>query len=110
MVADLDDLEPPIRAMLDATNRGDDRAFLDAFADDAVLVDWGREFRGHEQIAGWNRNENIGVQSRIEPTSVERSGEVVKVGVDVRGNGYNGGGAFTFRLTGDRIARMEISG
>jgi ketosteroid isomerase-like protein len=110
MVADLDDLEPPIRAMLDATNRGDSDAFLAAFADDAVLVDWGREFRGREQIAGWDRNENIGVQSRIEPTSVERSGDAVKVGVDVRGNGYNGGGAFTFRLAGDRIARMEISG
>src|SRR5215217_3895220 len=106
----LPDLEPPIRAMLDATNRGDSDAFLAAFADDAVLVDWGREFRGREQIAGWDRNENIGVQSRIEPTSVERSGDAVKVGVDVRGNGYNGGGAFTFRLAGDRIVRMEISG
>jgi hypothetical protein len=104
------DLEPPIRAMLDATNRGDSDAFLAAFADDAVLDDWGRTFTGHEEIAGWNARENIGVNSHIEVTGVERSGDSIRVGVAVSGDGYNGGGAFTFVLAGDRIARMVITG
>jgi hypothetical protein len=105
-----DDLEPPIRQMLDATNRGDNEAFLAAFAGDAVLDDWGRTFTGHEEIAGWNARENIGVNSRIEVTGVERSGDEIRVGVSVSGDGYNGGGAFTFVLAGDRIARMVITG
>jgi hypothetical protein len=105
-----DDLDPPISRMLEATNHGDSDAFLAAFADDAVLDDWGRTFTGHEEIAGWNARENIGVNSHIEVTGVERSGDSIRVGVAVSGDGYNGGGAFTFVLAGDRIARMIITG
>jgi hypothetical protein len=106
----MSELESPIRQMIDATNSGDSVAFLGAFADDAVLDDWGRTFTGHEEIAGWNERENIGVNSHIEVTGVERSGDSVRVGVAVSGDGYNGGGAFTFELAGDRIARMVITG
>jgi hypothetical protein len=105
-----DDLDPPIRAMFDATNAGDSDAFLAAFADDAVLVDWGRTFTGREQIASWNANENIGVQSHIDVTGVERDGDRVITGVQVTGNGYNGGGSFAFETAGGRITRMEIRG
>jgi hypothetical protein len=104
------DLDPAIRRMLDATNRGDGEAFLDAFADDATIDDWGRTFTGREAIAGWNERENIGVHSHIEVTGVERVGDAVRVGVAVTGDGYNGGGAFTFTLAGDRIATMVITG
>jgi ketosteroid isomerase-like protein len=105
-----DDLEPAIRRLFDATNRGDSEAFLDAFADDATLEDWGRTFTGREAIAGWNARENIGVKAHIETTGVEREGDTVRVGVQVSGDGYNGGGAFTFTLAGDRIATMVITG
>jgi len=104
------ELEPAIRRMIDATNRGDDDAFLDAFAQDATIDDWGRTFTGPDEIAGWNARENIGVHSHIEATSVERRAEEIVVGVQVTGEGYNGGGAFTFTLAGDRIARMVITG
>jgi SnoaL-like domain len=104
------DLEPAIRQLIDATNAADDEAFLDAFADDATIDDWGRTFTGRVEIAGWNDRENIGVHSHIEATSVERRGDEIVVGVEVSGDGYNGGGAFTFTLAGDRIGRMVISG
>jgi hypothetical protein len=104
------EVEPPIRAMLDATNRGDVEGFLDAFADDAVLDDWGRTFTGRDEIAGWNARENIGVNSHIEATGVTRDGYRIRVGVAVTGDGYNGGGAMTFQLDGDKIARMVITG
>jgi ketosteroid isomerase-like protein len=103
-------LDPPIRAMFDATNAEDSTAFVESFAEDAVLVDWGRTFTGHEEIATWNANENIGVHSRIGVTSVERDGDRTTVGVSVSGEGYNGGGAFVFETAGGRITRMEISG
>jgi ketosteroid isomerase-like protein len=104
------ELDAPIRALFDATNAGDSAAFLDAFADDAVLIDWGRTFRGREEIAGWNANENIGVQAHIDVTGVERTGDSVLVGVRVSGNGYNGGGSFEFQTDGGRITRMQIRG
>jgi len=104
------DLEPAIRHMIDATNTGDVASFLDAFADDAVLDDWGRTFTGRAEIGGWNERENIGVDSHIEVTGVGRDGDGVRVGVAVSGDGYNGGSAMTFVLAGDRIARMVITG
>ena len=107
----MSELDAPIRRMFDATNRGDNDAFLDAFADGATLDDWGRTFTGHEQIAGWNERENIGVHSHIEPGEVPREGDAITVGVTVSGDGYNGGGAFTFTLAPDgKVARMVISG
>jgi ketosteroid isomerase-like protein len=105
-----DSLDAPIAAMVDATNRGDSDAFLAAFADDAVLVDWGRTFTGRAQIATWDRNENIGVRSRIEVTGVERDGPRTVIGVRVTGDGYNGGGSFAFETADGRITRMEIRG
>jgi hypothetical protein len=105
-----DELEPAIRQFFDATNRGDSEAFLDAFADGAVLDDWGRTFTGREEIAGWNARENIGVHSHFETTGVTRTGDEVRVGIEVTGDGYNGGGAMTFTLAGGRIARMVITG
>jgi ketosteroid isomerase-like protein len=105
-----EDLDPPIRAMLDATNAGDSDAFLRAFADDATIDDWGRTFTGRDEIARWNDNENIGVQSRIEVTGVERSGTTVTLGVSVSSNRYNGGGSFVVDVDGGRIVRLVIRG
>ena len=97
--------------MFDATNAGDSAAFVAAFADDAVLIDWGREFHGPTEIARWNDNENIGVQSQIAVTGFEHSasGSIV-VGVQVSGNGYNGGGSFEFDVAGGKITHMQIRG
>jgi hypothetical protein len=104
------ELEPAISQMIEATNNGDNEAFLDAFSEDGVIDDWGRTFTGRAEIAGWNDRENIGVHSHIEATNVERRGDEIVVGVRVTGEGYNGGGAMTFTLAGDRIARMVITG
>jgi len=104
------ELEPAIRAMIDATNRGDAEAFLDAFSDGATVDDWGRTFTGRAEIAGWDARENTGVHSHIDVTRVERDGDAVRVGVSVSGGGYTGGGAMTFVLDGARIARVVITG
>src|SRR4051794_4915519 len=103
-------LDAPIRRMFDATNRGDSDGFLDAFVDGATLDDWGRTFTRRDAIAGWDARENIGVNSHLEATSVERDGAEIRVGVAVTGGGYNGGGSMTFTLDGDRIATMVIRG
>jgi hypothetical protein len=109
----IDALEPAIRAFFDATNAEDDQKFIEAFAPDAVVNDWGREFRGHEKIAEWNANENIGVHSRITvlgsaPATDGRGG--LEVTIQVRGGGYNGGGSFVFTTADGLISRMVIRG
>lgn len=104
------DLDTPIQAMIDATNREDTAAFLDAFADNAVIIDWGREFVGKAEIARWNSNENIGTNNRIQVTDVKRSGDQTTIGVQVSGNGYNGGGSFAVQTREGLIHSMVITG
>jgi len=101
-------LPAPVQAVFDATNAGDTDAFLDAFAADGVVDDWGREFHGHEAIKRWSDGENIGVQARLTPTAVTtHDGEYV-VTATVAGGGFNGPSHFTFRVASDRVARMTI--
>ena len=101
--------EPAINAMIDATNEGDSDALLAAFAEDAVLIDFGRTFAGKAQIARWNREENIGTQNRIRVTDVKRRGALISVEIVVSGNGYNGTGTLAFELRNDLIHRLEIA-
>jgi hypothetical protein len=105
----MDDLEAPVQAMIDATNSGHDRAFLETFADDAVLIDWGRTFAGKSEIQRWNDNENIGTRNHLKVTDARNEGEQVVVSVDVTGNGYNGKGTFTFDLADGLITRLLIA-
>jgi ketosteroid isomerase-like protein len=103
-------LEPPVRAMIDATNRGDSAALVEAFAPDAVLVDFGRTFKGREEIARWNDVENIGTNNHLRVTGVTRAGEEVRVAITVTGDGYNGGGVLAFVADETTIRRLTISG
>jgi ketosteroid isomerase-like protein len=106
----LNSLDAPIRDAFEATNRGDSEGFVAAFAEDAVLNDWGRTFTGREEIARWNANENIGVQSHFEALAAMIEGDTTTVKIQVTGNGYNGGGAFVIASNGAHITRWDISG
>ena len=65
------ELPAPVAEAFDATNAGDLERFVAAFADDGVIDDWGREFRGHEEIAGWSRRESIGVHQTFDGSSFQ---------------------------------------
>ena len=82
-------MPPAIRAFVDATNRGDSDAFVAAFADDAYLNDWGREFRGREGVASWNETDNIGKQSQFDVHGIVegRKPDQYLLTVTVSGNG-----------------------
>jgi ketosteroid isomerase-like protein len=104
------DLPAAVAQLLAATNSEDRDRFLDAFTEDGVVDDWGREFAGRDRIAEWDAGENIGVHSRIEATSVRVDGDTVEFGVRVTGGGYNGGGTFTAALRDGKVARLFIRG
>jgi hypothetical protein len=102
---------PAIAAFISATNAEDTDAFLAAFADDALLDDWGRRFHGPSEIASWNLSDNIGKHSRFDLVEIVpggRPGEYV-VTMDVAGEGYNGIGTLTFVLAGEQIASLVIT-
>ncbi|MBN9605482.1 MAG: nuclear transport factor 2 family protein [Actinomycetales bacterium] len=103
------ELPAPVAAAIDATNRGDSEAFIAAFAADAVLSDWGKEFAGREAIREWDRSDNIGRGARFEVLGVEQEGGLCRVAVEVSGGGFNGTSEFAFRVADGLIARFEIT-
>jgi hypothetical protein len=102
------ELPAPVAALLAAANGHDAGAFLASFTADGVVDDWGREFRGAEAIRGWSDSEFIGVSVTLDVTAVEPRGDETVVTAQVGGDGFNGPSHFTFRVVGDRVARMTI--
>jgi ketosteroid isomerase-like protein len=104
----MNDLPRPVAAALEAANANDTDAFLACFAPDGVVDDWGREFRGPDEIREWSDREFIGVHVSLDITGVEQDGGDTTVAANVGGEGFNGPSHFTFQDDGDRITRMTI--
>jgi hypothetical protein len=106
----MSDVPAEVQRLLDAANAGDIDGFLGGFTEDGVVDDWGRAFRGAEEIRGWSDAEFIGKRVSLDVTEVaSKSGETV-VTAQVGGNGFNGPSHFSFRVAGDRVSRMTIRG
>ena len=101
-------LPEPVAAAIDAANAGDLEAFLGCFTPDGVVDDWGREFHGPTEIAGWSDKEFIGVNVSLTVEAVEPDGDDTTVTAQGGGDGFNGPSHFTFRVDGDRVSRMTI--
>lgn len=104
-------LPAPLAVFFDATNAGDSDAFVAAFTDDAVLVDWGRTFHGHAGAAAWNESDNIGRRTHFDVLDWhegDESGTYV-VTVEVSGDGFNGTSPITFAVRDGLISRMTIA-
>jgi hypothetical protein len=104
------DLPQPVTELIDATNANDTDAFLASLTTDAVVDDWGREFKGPEEIRGWSDREFIGVKVSLDVTGVEQTGSATTVTAQVGGHGFNGPSRFTFQVDDDHVARMTIRG
>ncbi len=98
----------PVQRLIDASNAGDQAAFLDGFTTDGAVDDWGRTFRGRDEIAGWSDAEFIGKQVTLAVTSAQQSGDVTTVIAQVGGNGFNGSSTFGFTIDGDLVSLMTI--
>jgi ketosteroid isomerase-like protein len=59
-----------IREFIKATNAHDSRAFIDTFAEDALVNDFARNFRGKEQIRSWGDKEIIAPKVTFEADKV----------------------------------------
>lgn len=104
----------PVASFIDAVNRHDEAAFLDAFGDDGFVDDWGRIFAGREAIKRWSDKEFIGATGTLTPiqVSTEDTADAVVTVVTVVGDWAsthaNGLSRFEFSVSGDRIDSMTI--
>lgn len=103
-------LPDPVHRAVGAANGGDVDAFLAVFGDDGAVDDWGRVFRGPDEIRGWSDAEFIGKQVTLDVTGVRTDGDTVTVSARVGGNGFNGPSDFAFTVDGDHVSLMRITG
>jgi hypothetical protein len=101
-------MPPPVAAAIDAANANDFEAFIACFASDGVVDDWGREFRGPDEIRAWSDREFIGARVSLEVTEVNRRNGTTVVTATVGGDGFNGPSHFKFQVEAERVVRMSI--
>src|SRR5947209_19990966 len=71
-------LPPIVEAYVRATNNHDASAFIALFADDAVVDDIGREFRGLDAIKAWSDREIFDAQVTLDVIDTAyQDGEIV---------------------------------
>ncbi|MGI8333029.1 nuclear transport factor 2 family protein [Actinomadura scrupuli] len=117
------DLPPALTMFFQATEADDAATVLTAFADDAVVIDDGRTYRGRDEIRGWAAKDISGLDLTHHVTDVSRDGDGDgsdsdgggEIVVTVRTSGNFDGSPLTFeyRVQGTdhadgRIARMSI--
>ena len=104
-----------ISEYLAASDRGDDEAIVRCFAEDAVVVDEGREWRGMAAIRRWRATVATAYQYTVQVTGAAAVGEADgaehhHVHIHLEGNFPGGEVDLTdrFALRAGRIARLEI--
>ena len=108
-------LPPVISEYLAASDRGDAEAIIRCFAQDAVVVDEGREWRGTAAIRRWRATVATACRYTVQVTGAKAAGEAdgaERHDVHVRLEGNFPGGQVDltdrFALRDGRITRLEI--
>ena len=108
-------LPPVICEYLAASDGGDADAVVRCFAQDAVVVDEGREWRGTAPIRRWRATAATAYQYTVQVTGAKAPGEAdgaERHDVHLRLEGNFPGGQVDltdrFALRGGRIASLEI--
>lgn len=106
-------LSKPVKMHFQATNADDPVAFLSIFADDAVVVDAGKEYHGKNAIKEWSDRDYFGVHLRLEITNVVQ--DTTEIVVTAKSDGdYDKRGLpdplyldFHFTVEGDKVTRLR---
>ena len=106
------DLPAPIRDYLAAHVARDADAPIRTFAQDAVVTDEGRTFRGTEEILGFLRHAGSAFTYTTELTGAQRVDDERWVAVHHLAGDFPGGVvdlAYRFTMRGDLIAELVIA-
>lgn len=98
----------PIGSFINAVNRHDEDAFLDAFTADGVIDDWGRRFVGRAAMKRWSDKEFIGARGTLAVDEVTVAGDEITVVGEWTSNYANGRSRFVFVTDGELLASMTI--
>ena len=93
-----------------ATNAHDVGAMIAAFTEDATVHDEGRDHVGVSAIRAWMKETIEKYDYKVEPIESSRNGSSAVVLVSLRGTfpGSPIALQYTFTLSGERVARLEI--
>jgi hypothetical protein len=100
----------PIKAVIQATNKGDSKAFVDAFARESAVNDWGQVHAGKGEIGAWDKRSNSGTGRQLRVTGVSKLGDETLVLLEITSadGETKESGTFSFQLRGDRVGMLEI--
>jgi ketosteroid isomerase-like protein len=103
-------LPKPVSNYLAAVEAKDTDMLALCFADDALVHDEGRDYRGLDAIRSWKQETQTKYKYRVEPLDASVSGTTVKLRVRLTGD-FPGSPVdldYTFRLANDKITSLEI--
>ena len=105
------DLPSPIADFVEANARLDLSGMMKPFAADAVFLDNGKRFEGHDEIHGLLKEMVVDLKAIFTPDIVRHEGDVVVVEGPAHGNFPGSPIRFTYRveLDGDAIKAMDVS-
>jgi hypothetical protein len=104
-----DELPAPVKTALIAVANGDTDRFLECFLPCGSVNDWGRVFKGYDDIRHWSDLEFIGVQANLRVLDITSSNEITVIAAEVGGSGFNGRSHFAFTVGDDQILEMKIT-
>jgi hypothetical protein len=106
-------LPKPVEAHFQATNADDPVTFLSTFADDAVVIDAGKEYHGKAAIKAWSDHDYFGDHLRLEVTNAVQDAKEIVVTAKSDGD-YEKTGLpdplyldFHFTVEGDKVTRLR---
>ena len=106
-------LSKPVEVHFQATNTDDPVTFLSIFADDAVVIDAGKEYHGKSAIKEWSGRDYFGVHLRLEVTNAVQDAAEIVVTAKADGD-YGKSGLpdplyldFHFTVEGDKVTRLR---
>ena len=106
----LSTLPKPVINYLAAVKAKDPGMVALCFADDALVHDEGRDYRGLDAIRAWKKETLTKYKYVIEPLDTSVTGDTVKLRARLTGD-FPGSPAdldFTFMLANDKIISLEI--
>ncbi|WP_217183567.1 nuclear transport factor 2 family protein [Streptomyces sp. AC495_CC817] len=101
-------LPGPAQAMVDAINAADTDAFVDVFAPDGFISDWGTVKAGADGIRAWAASDAIGAGARMSVLSAETDGDETRIRFSWSSRVFNGESDGIFVVKGDRLASFTI--
>lgn len=97
-----------IRSLVDAINSADTEAFVEAFAPDGLVDDWGRVLRGPEGVRSWAQSDAIGAGARMTVLEASTAGDVTEMRFSWESRVFNGESRAVVAVVDGKVVSFRI--